>query len=132
MLTAMASPVRIAIASVQHDPSGHWLVTWDVTNIAAEALLIQDAWVPHGQFRGEGHVALRMTLAPGDIASIPLKVTTGEAPGSIVRNAFLILRTSVGRVFARMRIEFLDTEPVPVIEAVTLQPLESDPDGALG
>jgi hypothetical protein len=133
MLTAVEPPVRIALASVAPDGSAqdHWLVTWLVVNASGGPLVIEDAWVPHGRFRGEGHVRLAATVAPGATERLALRVRCMEPPGTVVNNAFLILRTSIGRIFARMRIEVSDM-PAPVIEAVTMQSLESDGDGPLG
>lgn len=125
----MALPVRIAIASVRRD-SDMWRVAWDVTNVSPRPITIEDAWLPHGRFRGDGHVPLSVTLPPDETSVLELRVSANEPRGTVVRNAFLILRTSLGRIFARMRIDF-DDAPKPVIEALTLQPLESEPDGAL-
>jgi hypothetical protein len=131
MLTAMASPVvRIAVAAVQRE-SDAWRIAWDLTNMSPLPLTLADAWLPHGRFRGEGHVPLSMRVPSGGTSRVELRVLAAEPAGTVVRNAFLILRTSAGRVFARMRIEFPEAEPNPVIEAVTLQPLESEPYGAL-
>ena len=53
----------------------------------------------------------------------------GDTHGTIVENAFLILRASVSgapwRIFIRMRVEFdASAVPVPVVETVTTQSLK--------
>ena len=121
----MEAPVRIAVASVQADGAG-WRIGWDITNLGNEALVIEDAWVPHGRFRGEGHVTLETAIRRGGTTRVELKINSQEAPGTVVENAFLILRVSRRwRVFARMRIEFEpDGAPRPVVENVTAQSLQ--------
>jgi hypothetical protein len=103
-----------------------WLITWKVTNVSAEPLVLEDAWIPHGRFRGEGHVRLEMALPPEATSAVQLRVSAQEPPGTVVKNAFLILRVSGRRrVFARMRIEFGEM-PRPIVEAVTMQSLQSE------
>jgi hypothetical protein len=128
MLTAVESPVRILVVSAEPWTSpGHWTVRWQVANRLAESVVLEDAWVPHGRFRGEGHVALGETVAARGITTVQLRVTSNEPHGTFVENAFLILRVRAGqhgwRVFARMRVEFSASGMAPVVEAVTAQPL---------
>lgn len=127
MLTAVEPPVRIRVNGCAPDSaSGCWRVEWRVTNLLRESVSLQDAWVPHGRFRGTGHVALATSLGPGDDDVLTLSVRAEEPPETVVENAFLILqlRTSTGgwRVFARMRVVFADV-PLATVEAVTAQPL---------
>ena len=105
-------------------------MAWRLTNRHASPVRLEDAWVPHGRFRGEGHVAIDRALDPGQSWSLELDVTADEPAGTVVANAFLILRLRSGalgwRVFAHMRIEFpkASRAPRPVIEAVTAQSVE--------
>ena len=125
MLTAVEAPVRISVASVQPH-GGNWLVAWEVTNLSDEPLVLEDAWVPHGRFRGDGHTPLDVHIDPGQSSRITLTVTAHEPAGTVVENAFLILRVSRRwRVFARMRVVFDAAMPRPIVEAVTLQSLQS-------
>ncbi len=124
MLTAVEAPVRISVASVEPD-NGRWLITWHVTNLTRGELTLDDAWLPHGRFRGEGHRSLDLAIAPEGTSRVQLRVHSHEAPGTVVNNAFLILRlNNRWRVFARMRVEF-DAMPRPIVEAVTVQSLQS-------
>jgi hypothetical protein len=127
MLTAVEPAVRIEVSDVRPArAAGQWRVTWRVHNESAEPLRLADAWVPHGKFRGtSGHTALDATVSPDDSRMVELSVTTSEPPGSVVRNAFLILKTARGRIFARMRIEFDDSgQPKPIVEQVTAQSIQ--------
>jgi hypothetical protein len=120
MLTAMASLLRISVSSVASlETRGRWRVTWSITNMSDSELVIVDAWVPHGRFRGEGHVPLGVTVAPGSVFDLALDVSSDEPAGTIVKNAFLILRVSGYRVFTRMRIQFTASGMTPIIESVT-------------
>jgi len=94
-------------------------VTWSITNSSDAELVLDDAWAPHGRFRGEGHVPLGVTLTPGASFDLALDVTSDAPLGSVVKNAFLILRVSGYRVFTRMRIEFAASGMTPIIESVT-------------
>jgi hypothetical protein len=101
-------------------------VAWLIANDANEPIWLNDAWVPHGRFRGDGHVPLSLTVEPGGSVRLELSVASAEPAGTVVENAFLILRMASGgqawRVFARMRIEFDATgRPLPIVENVTVQ-----------
>ena len=82
--------------------------------------------MPHGRFRGEGgHVPVNQVALPGEAARVELPVLAAEAPGTLVENAFLILRTDRCRIFARMRIQFgCDAVPLPHVARVTTQVLD--------
>ena len=106
-----------------------WLVTWTLANNGPSSLALTDAWIPHGKFRGDGRLPLSVEIAPGAIHSLQFAVTADEPPGTIVENAFLILRVRIAaaawRVFIRLRIEFDSSAlPIPVVEAITAQSLE--------
>ncbi|MBV9328579.1 MAG: hypothetical protein JO352_33115 [Chloroflexi bacterium] len=121
----MESPLRIEVVACEslEGDAGRWRVTFRVVNVGASVVRLSDAWVPHGRFRGEGHVPVHVEIVSGDAQALELGVTAREAPGTVVENAFLILRTSAGRVFARMRVEFgAAGQAKPSVEAVTAQP----------
>jgi hypothetical protein len=129
MLTAMDPPVRISVNScVPGAQAGHWRVRWLVQNATDAPVSVEDAWVPHGRFRGDGHVALAATIEAGGSHLLELGVSAAEPPGSVVENAFLILRVHTEargwRVFARMRIDFDESGSArPAVETLTAQPL---------
>ena len=80
MLTPMAGPqVRIEILSCQADSTGRWRVTWRVTNDGPEPLHLEDAWIPHGRFRGEGHIPLSIEMRPGQSTRLDLRVNVMQA-----------------------------------------------------
>jgi hypothetical protein len=133
MLTAVEpGQVRIEIDSCQPEATpGRWLVTWLVRNEGTEPLRLEEGWVPHGRFRGEGHVALEAQIPPGDSTTVSLHVASAEPAGTVVENAFLILRARRGdqswRLFTRMRVEFEgDGTARPMVETVTAQSVQSD------
>jgi hypothetical protein len=110
-------------------PVGRWRVAWLVHNDGSSPLRLEDAWIPHGRFRGEGHVPLQMNIEPGAASDIELSVSSAEPPGTVVENAFVILRVRgaerAWRVFARMRVQFDDVGTArPVVEAVTAQSIQ--------
>jgi hypothetical protein len=117
----------IEVADCRRGPwPGSWDVSWQITNRSGQPLRLESAWVPHARFRGEGRLNLARPLAPGDHLDLELPVHAQEAPGTVVENAFLILRLSVAgvpwRVFVRMRVEFdAEATPHPIPELVTLQ-----------
>jgi hypothetical protein len=126
MLTRGEAPVRIRVSGCAPEGAGRWRVTFVVCNRFDEPLELRDAWLPHGRFRGDGHMALDASIPPGDEYVLGLGVSATEERGTLVENAFLILRVHGSaerwRVFARMRITF-DDVPRPLVEAVTAQRL---------
>ena len=132
MLTPVEPPrVRIVVRSCQPASSaGRWLVTWGVHNLEPDALRLEEAWVPHGRFRGVGHVPLEVRVPPGESAEVSLEATATEPPGAVVENAFLILRATLRetpvRLFARMRVTFgAQGQAQPAVEALTAQFVQS-------
>jgi hypothetical protein len=126
----MEPRVRIAVdeCHVTTTPR-RWSATWLVSNDGPAPLELNAAWIPHGRFRGLDRVALSCELAAGASTRLTMSVETAEAPGTIVENAFLILRVTLQghpwRIFTRMRIEFSSSgEPMPIVEVVTTQSIE--------
>ena len=126
MLTAVEPPVRIEVADCEPAGApGRWRVTWRVVNVSLARVSIAEAWVPHGRFRGAGHLPLSVSIEPGQGYLLELAVYAQEEPRTVVENAFVILRTHACRVFVRMRVEFdAAGTPRPSVEAVTAQSLE--------
>jgi len=127
MLTSVEAPaVRIEVEHAQPGAySRQWRVAWRITNLGAQPLQLDDAWIPHGRFRGEGHIPLTLSVGQGDSRRIELNVAADEPPGTIVENAYLILRTLHWRLFARMTVTFdAAGAPRPVVETVTFQSLQ--------
>ncbi len=126
MLTPVEVPVRVSVNACTPVGTGRWRVTWTLSNLLDESLQLEDAWLPHGRFRGDGHSSVDVVVQPRDEYALALPVSASEAPGTVVENAFLILRvrstTRAWRVFARMRIVF-EAAPRPLVEAVTAQRL---------
>ena len=122
----MEPSVRILLESCRPSGSaGRWRIAWRVHNDADQPLKIHDAWVPHGRFRGDGHLPINLTIDPGGSGRIELGVSAAEEPGTVVENAFLILRADLWRIFGRMRVEFGDDRaPQPYVVRVSAQSLQ--------
>jgi hypothetical protein len=123
--------VEFSVLSCQPDADDprRWRATWLVHNAGPDALEVEAAWIPHGRFRGDGRLPLAGQVAHDTSRELQFSVTASETPGTVVENAFLIVRVRVQRnawrIFVRMRIEFdADAVPVPVVEAVTTQSIE--------
>ena len=107
----------------------HWLAAWRIRNLSRQPLELVEAWAPHGRFRAAARpLGPDLKLLPGESASLELTVTCREPPGTVVENAFLILRLlwrdRPWRLFARHRVIFDEAgAPEPVCEVVTSQPI---------
>jgi hypothetical protein len=106
---------------------GHWLCTWRIQNLGQEPLQLLAAGLPHSRFRSEEQeLSPAPQLLPGGSARLPLVVVCCEPAGTVVENAFLILRVlwreQPWRIFARLRVVF-DQHGVPEhsTEVVTTQ-----------
>jgi hypothetical protein len=106
---------------------GRWLCTWRIQNLAQEPLQILAAWLPHSRFRSEEQeLSPAPKLLAGESARLALAVACHEPAGTVVENAFLILRVlwreQPWRIFARLRVVF-DQHSVPEnsTEVVTTQ-----------
>jgi hypothetical protein len=130
MLTAVEGPrAGIAVVSCVASGPGQWQTTWLIANEDDQPLRLEEAWVPHGRFRGNGHVTLVTDIPVGESRRLALDVMAAEPPRTVVENAFLILRLTRAnqswRVFARMRIEFdAQSEPLPIVESITAQSIQ--------
>jgi hypothetical protein len=130
MLTPVEPRVRLEVVEcLATDTPGRWRVTWRLHNDSPEVLVLQTAWIPHGRFRGEARLSLSERVGAGDAARLTFIVSAAEAPGTLVENAFLILRVGLAgrawRIFTRMRIEFdAQATPKPIVEVVTTQSIE--------
>lgn len=127
---ARVSP-RVFIEQVSRrtaDVSGRWLVTWRIENLGQQPLRILAARLPHDRFRSEEQELVpAVRLSERESARLELPVECREPPGSVVVNAFIILRVlsleEPWRVFARLRVAFDDEGgPQATIEVVTAHP----------
>src|ERR671925_202521 len=109
--------------------SGRWLCTWRIQNLGQEPLQLLAVGLPHSRFRSEEQeLSPALKLLPGESARLALAVVCREPAGTVVENAFLILRVlwreQPWRIFARLRVVF-DQHEVPEnsTEVVTTQPI---------
>jgi hypothetical protein len=88
---------------------------------------VLSTWLPHDQFSShQKAIDPPLRLLPGESALLELPVTCHESPGSVVDNAFLILRLlwleQPWRAFARHRVVLDDTgRPQHVCQVVSVQ-----------
>jgi hypothetical protein len=104
-----------------------WIVTWRIQNLGAEPLQLLTAWLPHSRFKSEER-EMTDTLSPGEMTQLKLPVAWREPAGTVVENAFLILRVlwlnQPWRVFARLRVFFDDRDGLETMtEVVTAHPV---------
>ena len=107
--------------------SDQWLVTWQVQNLGQQPLQLLAARLPHSRFRSaERELVPRPQVLPGEHARLEFSVACSGLPGTVVENAFLILRVlwmeKPWRVFARLRVVFDEQSgPQTTTEVVTMQ-----------
>ena len=106
-----------------------WLSTWRIQNLGQEPLQLLSVGLPHSRFRSEEQeLSPAPELLAGESAQLTLAVACGEPAGTVVENAFLILRVlwreQPWRIFARLRVVF-DQGGVPENSTVviTTQPV---------
>ena len=123
--TAAVTPIAL-----QPGPEpAQWTVTWRVENRGDPDLLLLAAWQPHGRFRWpERALAPPVPVPAGSNVSLVLPVRCSEPPGTVVENAFLILRAlwrdEPWRILTRLRIAFDQAgRPEIIPELVTTQPV---------
>src|SRR5262245_32057443 len=116
-----------AASSCATTVQGQWLVAWRVQNLGQEPCTVLSTWLPHDKFAShQTTIDPPLRLLPGESTRLELPVTCHEPPGSVVDNAFLILRllwlAQSWRAFARHRVVLDDTgTPQPVCQVVTIQ-----------
>src|SRR5262245_8068906 len=86
--------VRVEQVSQHLEPaSDRWLVAWHIQNLGQQPLQFLAVRLPHSLFRSaERELTSMPELLPGEHAQLECSVTCGEPPGTVMENAFLILR----------------------------------------
>ena len=108
---------------------GQWLCTWRIHNHSQDPLQLLAAALPHSRFRGEEQeLSPTPRLLAGESTRLALAVACSEAAGTVVENAFLILRVlwreQPWRIFARLRVVCnQDRVPENSTEVITTQPV---------
>ncbi|MGH9197112.1 MAG: hypothetical protein ACRD1T_15410 [Acidimicrobiia bacterium] len=121
---------QVLVEQVSRSPrpaSRSWLVVWNIRNMGQELLQIIAGRLPHSQFRAEErNMRPGLVVLPGQTARFEFEVACDEVSGTVVENAFLILRvqwlSESWRILARLRVIF-DEEggPQTTTERVTAQ-----------
>lgn len=134
----MEPRVGIEQESARAIAADRWLVSWSVRNLGNSPLTILSARLPHGKFRSEEKsFAPAIDIAAGGRGTIEMDARAGEAPGSIVENAFLLLRVDSGGapwlVLARLTVRARpDGTPDAATESITAQPVGFSRFGMMG
>lgn len=120
--------VRVEQMSRHAGPaSDRWRVVWQMQNLGQHPLQLLAARLPHGRFRSEEQELTSLPqLQPGESARLEFAVACSERPGTVVENAFIIVRVvwqeEPWRIFARLRVVFDEQgEPQTTTEVVTVQ-----------
>ena len=126
----MEPKVQVAQETVQRSPTpDRWQVRWRIENLGDRQLKILAARLPHGKFRSaETEFTRAILIEPKQSGRIELEVRCNEPPGSIVENAFLIMRVLCADapwlILARLRVSVNDKRaPVTAAELITAQPV---------
>jgi hypothetical protein len=106
-----------------------WRVAWRIENRGDRPLELRAAWLPHGRFRApERALEPPPRLLPGESARLELVAACDEAPGTVVENAFVILRVRWGDEPWRILVRLLITAdaggtPTNTVALITTQPI---------
>lgn len=109
--------------------AGEWHVAWKVENRGGRPLELLAAWLPHGRFRAaERALEPPPRLRPGESAWLDLVAACDEAPGTVVENAFVILRVRWGDEPWRILVRLLVTAdargaPTNTVALITTHPI---------
>ena len=121
---------QVGVEQVAQHPeptSGRWRVAWHMQNLGGQPLQLLAVRLPHGRFRSEERELTPVSeLLPDEGARLECSVACSELPGTVVENAFLIVRVlwreEPWRVFARLRVVFDEQGgPQTTTEVVTVQ-----------
>ncbi len=117
------------LSRVRAPSPDQWLVAWQIQNLGQGTLKILSARLPHSRFRcEERELDVILMLRPKESGRLELPVKCAEPPGTIVENAFLILRVlwseEPWRILARLRVSINEEgAPETTTELVTTQPV---------
>jgi hypothetical protein len=106
-----------------------WQVAWLIENLGDAPLKILAARLPHGKFYcEEKELAPSVVLEPKQSGRIELEARCGAAAGSVVENAFLIMRVlwtgAPWLILARLLVSVNDEgTPTTATELITTQPV---------
>jgi len=102
-----------------------WLVAWHIRNLGQRPLQILSGRLPHSRFRcEEREFGPIPKLLPNESAQLVFSVACSELPGTIMENAFIILRVlwleEHWWAFVRLRVTFDELSgPLSITEVIT-------------
>ena len=126
----MEPKVRVEQDAVQRGATlDRWQVRWRIENLGQQPLKIIAARAPHGKFRcEETKFTPAVDLGPNQRGRMELEVRCGEPSGTVVENAFLIMRVlwagSRWLILVRFRVSVNgEGAPTTMTELITTQPV---------
>ncbi|HEY3306624.1 MAG TPA: hypothetical protein VGL70_24140 [Candidatus Binatia bacterium] len=126
----MEPAVRVAQEVVEHGAAPDlWRITWRIENVGDGPLKILAARCPHGKFRcEEKELSPALDLEVKERGEIELVVRCEEPAGSVIENAFLIVRAlwagNPWLILARLRVSVNgEGTPAAATELITSQPV---------
>jgi hypothetical protein len=108
---------------------GQWRAAWRMDNLGRDPVVLLSTWLPHDKFAHPRQgIDPPVQLAPGGSTVLELPVACHELPGSVVENAYIILRVlwrgQHWRVFVRLRVTVDDSSiPQHLCESITVHPV---------
>ncbi len=121
---------QVGVEQVARHPestSRRWRVAWHMQNLGGQPLHLLAVRLPHSRFRSEEReFTPSLELLPDERARLEYSVACSELSGTVVENAFLIVRVlwqeEPWRVFVRLRVVFDEQGgPQTTTEVVTVQ-----------
>src|SRR5260221_1425529 len=121
---------QVGVEQVAQHPeptSGRWRVAWRMQNLGGQPLQLLAVRLPHSRFRSEEReLTPASVLLPDERARLECSVACSELPGTVVENAFLIVRVlwqeEPWRGFVRLLVVFDEQRaPQTTTEVVTVQ-----------
>lgn len=115
------------VGQARRDDRGQWRIVWRVGNPNPSLLQLTAARLPHSKFRGQERIFTpALELAAEQTTEIELSVVCNEAAGTIVENAFVIMRVvweqAHWRIFIRLRVTIEESGvPQAATELITTQ-----------
>ena len=105
-----------------------WILVWTVQNLSSQALQLFRARLPHSLFYcAEQELNPPWKLEPGESGPLEFSVTCREPPGTVIENAFLILRAEWLQrswwIFTQLQVIMEDRGPRTTTETVTIYPV---------
>ena len=128
-MTQATPHLTMAQSGPARQSEGLWTVPFEIANHGDSPVSLAAAWLPHGRFNcPQRSLGGSAPLPPGGRTELTFPVAFHEEAGTVVENAFVIVRLSwreeAWRVLARLTVTAGPAgEPRAVTELVTAHPV---------